>query len=75
MRKTTVVHCFARKLDAVCDAYEAVHGPGTFVGSPAHLATFHESWRDGTCLLGQGHVDDCCFTDDAAIGRKERKAS
>jgi len=73
--KHITVRCLARKLEVLCDEFEAARGPNTFVGSPEWRATLHQDWRDGTCLREAGHAGNCEFTDDVRRDEKERKAS
>ena len=36
-------------------------------GSPEHIATYMEGFRNGTCLLEHGHPGDHIFTPDDEI--------
>jgi hypothetical protein len=70
-RRPTVVHCFATKLETLCDECERVHGNGAFVGSVVWRATLARDWRDGLCMRDAGHAGPCVF--EELGGEKERK--
>ena len=65
--KRRVLHCWMGKREAIEDAYDEAHGPGTFEGSPADIVTKAPGWRDGTCMREAGHEGEHVFTDDAEI--------
>jgi hypothetical protein len=66
--KTHVCHCWMGRKEAAESAYEAEHGDGTFMGSDEWIATWHDDWKDGTCMLEADHAGAHEFVDDDKIG-------
>lgn len=73
-KRSTVVHCWASKLELLIEEHEAVNGVGSFVGSALWRATLAPGWRDGVCKLANEHIGDHLFDDDICKSEK-RKAS
>jgi len=63
-----VLHCWKDRKEATEETYESEHGAGSFFGSDAWVNTWHDDWKNGTCMLEAGHDGPHDFTDDDDIG-------
>lgn len=54
------MHCWKDRKEHI----EETHG----FHSPEHLETYSDDWRNGTCMLEDGHDGEHEFTPDSQIG-------
>ena len=62
------LHCWKGRKEDIEEAYEALHGEGSFFGTDEWAACYQDDWHDGTCMLEAGHDGAHDFTDDRDIG-------
>ena len=68
MSEERALHCWTGRKEWTEEAYEKEHGAGSWWGSDAHVATYADDWKDGTCMLEAGHDGPHDFTNDDEIG-------